>query len=73
MTWLKISIKNYRLEYLKLSFERMRKHGLKINPLKCVFGVSAIEFMGFVINQKGIEIDENKAKVILETCPPTNK
>jgi len=50
MTWLKISIKNDRLEYLKLSFERMRKHGLKINPLKCVFGVFAIEFMGFVIN-----------------------
>nr|KYP61973.1 Transposon Ty3-I Gag-Pol polyprotein [Cajanus cajan] len=29
------------IQHLKLSFERMRKHGLKMNPLKCAFGVSA--------------------------------
>jgi len=51
----------------------MRKHGLKMNPLKCAFGVFVTEFLGFIIHQKGIEIDKNKAKAILETSPPKNK
>ncbi|XP_020207614.1 uncharacterized protein LOC109792606 [Cajanus cajan] len=32
------------IQQLKLSFEKMRKHVLKMNPLKCAFGVSAGEF-----------------------------
>ena len=44
-----------------------------MNPLKCVFGVSAGEFLGFVIHQKGIKVDKNKTKSILETSPPKNK
>nr|KYP41617.1 Transposon Ty3-I Gag-Pol polyprotein [Cajanus cajan] len=59
--------------HLKLSFERMRKHGLKMNPLKCAFGVTAGEFLGFVIHQKGIEVNRNKTKAIMETKPPSNK
>nr|KYP59343.1 Retrovirus-related Pol polyprotein from transposon opus [Cajanus cajan] len=51
----------------------MRKHGLKMNPLKCAFGVTAGEFLGFVIHQKGIEVDRNKTKAIMETKPPSNK
>uniref|UniRef100_A0A151UFP1 Retrotransposable element Tf2 n=2 Tax=Cajanus cajan TaxID=3821 RepID=A0A151UFP1_CAJCA len=65
--------KEDHLCHLKLSFERMRKHGLKMNPLKCAFGVTAGEFLGFVIHQKGIEVDRNKTKVIMETKPPSNK
>nr|KYP53986.1 Transposon Ty3-I Gag-Pol polyprotein [Cajanus cajan] len=42
--------KEDHLNHLKLSFERMRKHGLKMNPLKCVFGFTAGEFLGFVIH-----------------------
>nr|KYP54813.1 Retrotransposable element Tf2 [Cajanus cajan] len=51
----------------------MRKHGLKMNPLKCAFGVTAGEFLGFVIYQKGIEVNRNKTKAIMETKPPSNK
>ena len=51
----------------------MRQHGLKMNPLKCVFGVSASESLGFVIDQKGIEVDKNKVIAILETSLPKNK
>nr|KYP65426.1 Transposon Ty3-I Gag-Pol polyprotein [Cajanus cajan] len=65
--------KEDHLCHLKLAFERMRKHGLKMNPLKCAFGVTAGEFLGFVIHQKGIEVDKNKTKAIMETNPPSNK
>nr|KYP40046.1 Retrovirus-related Pol polyprotein from transposon opus [Cajanus cajan] len=61
------------IQHLKLSFGRMRKHGLKMNPLKCVFSVSAGDFLGFVVHQKGIEIDKNKTREIMETKPPSNK
>jgi hypothetical protein len=36
---------------LQLAFERMRKYGLKMNPLKCAFGVSAGRFLGFVVHE----------------------
>jgi len=42
---------------LRLTFERIRKYGLKINPLKCAFGVSPGKFLGFIIHQHDIEID----------------
>nr|KYP45852.1 Retrotransposable element Tf2 [Cajanus cajan] len=65
--------KEEHLCHLKFSLERMRKHGLKMNPLKCAFGVTSGEFLGFIIHQKGIEVDRNKTKAIMETRPPSNK
>nr|KYP59949.1 Retrovirus-related Pol polyprotein from transposon opus [Cajanus cajan] len=65
--------KEKHLRHLKSSFERMRKHGLKMNPLKCAFGVTAGEFLGFIVHQKGIEVDRNKTKAIMETRPSSNK
>jgi len=53
-------------------FERMRKYGLKLNPLKCAFCVSIGEFLGFIVHEKGIEVDKNKAKTIIESSPPKN-
>jgi hypothetical protein len=32
---------------LHLAFEKIRQYGLKMNPLKCAFGVSAGKFFGF--------------------------
>lgn len=45
------------LEHLRKSFKRMRKHGLNMNPLKCVFCVQARDFLGFVVHKKGIKIN----------------
>jgi hypothetical protein len=40
---------------LRLAFEKMRLYKLKMNPLKCAFGVSAGKFLGFIVHEKGIE------------------
>jgi hypothetical protein len=40
-----------------LALERMPWYGLKMNPLKCAFGVSTDKFLGFIIHELGIEID----------------
>jgi hypothetical protein len=36
------------LANLRLALERMRQYGLKMNPLKYAFGVSAGKFLGFI-------------------------
>ena len=58
---------------LRLVFERMRKYGLKMNPLKCTFGVSAGNFLGFVIHEHGIEIDPKKIEAIQKVEAPKCK
>ena len=40
----------------------MRFHQLKLNPLKCAFEVQAETFLGFLGHQRGVEVDQNKAK-----------
>nr|MCH9869614.1 RNA-directed DNA polymerase [Serratia marcescens] len=60
------------LEDLRTVFVRLRKHSLKMNPLKCAFGVSTGKFLGFVVKHRGIEIDPSKIKAITEMPPPAN-
>jgi hypothetical protein len=49
---------------LRLAFERIRRYGLKMNPLKCAFDVSASKFLGFIIHKHGIEINHKKIESI---------
>jgi hypothetical protein len=51
----------------------MRKYNLKMNTLKCVFGVSAGRFLGFVVQEEGIEIDPKKVESIKKFAEPTCK
>ncbi|KAM1651514.1 hypothetical protein PS2_004194 [Malus domestica] len=62
-----------RLEDLKQALTRMRVHKLKMNPKKCVFGVRSGNFLGFLVHQRGVEVDKNKARAIVESPSPTNK
>jgi hypothetical protein len=51
----------------------MRRFRLKMNPLKCAFGVSAGKFLGFIIYEKGMEIDPKKIEAIRKVQAPTCK
>ena len=55
---------SHHLADLRLALERMRQYGLKMNPLKCAFGVSAGKFLGFIIHEKGIEIDPKRIEAM---------
>ena len=44
-----------------------------MNPLKCAFGVMAGNFLGFLVHNRGIAVDKNKAKAILQVKPLSNK
>ncbi|XP_040364410.1 uncharacterized protein LOC121049974 [Rosa chinensis] len=58
---------------LRKVFERMRQHKLKMNPAKCVFGVLAGDFLGFIVHQRGIEVPEDKASAVIHASPPRTK
>jgi hypothetical protein len=49
---------------LHLALERMCRYRLKMNMLKCVFGVLAGKFLGFIIHEHGIEIEPKKIESI---------
>ena len=51
----------------------MRLHRLKLNPLKCAFGVQTENFLGFSVHQRGVEVDQNKAKAIISAKALQNK
>jgi hypothetical protein len=37
---------------LRKAFDKMCRYGLKMNPCKCAFGVSARKFLGFIIHEQ---------------------
>jgi hypothetical protein len=61
------------LANLHLALERMHRYGLKMNPLKCVLGVSVAKFLEFIIYEHGIEIDPKKIESINKVQQPQSK
>ncbi|KAI5344076.1 hypothetical protein L3X38_011953 [Prunus dulcis] len=49
---------------------RLRKYQLKMNPLKCAFGVTSGKFLGFIVKHRGIEVDQTKIKAIRDMPEP---
>ena len=43
---------------------------MKLNPAKCLFGVSSGEFLGFMISQREIEANPEKVRAILDMVSP---
>lgn len=43
---------------------------MKLNPKKCVFGVTSGKFSGFLIDELGIEADPYKVKEVLDMTLP---
>jgi hypothetical protein len=58
---------------LKLSLERMKKYGLWMNPLKCAFGVTSKRLLGFIVHERGIQIDQKKIESIGKIGEPVCK
>lgn len=71
MTW-SLNHDRHHLEHLKTVFVKLCQYKLKMNPLKCAFGVTFAKFLGFVIRHRGIEVGLAKMKAIIELFPPTN-
>ena len=61
---------NDHLNDLQETFDTLWSYNMKLNPSKCVFGVTARKFLGFMVSQRGIEINPEKVRAIMELEPP---
>ena len=61
---------NDHLSDLQETFNTLQSYSMKLNPSKCVFGVTAGKFLGFMVSQRGIEVNLEKVRAILELEPP---
>jgi len=64
--------KSNHLYDLRMMFDLMRAHQLKMNPTKFFLGVSSGKFLKFIITSKRIHLDPDKIKVIQDMQPPKN-
>jgi len=53
-------------------FVTISKYRLKLNPEKCVFGVEAGKFLGFMLTERGIEANPDKCAAIIAMRSPTS-
>jgi hypothetical protein len=53
-------------------FAKLRQHGVKLNPEKCVFGVPRGMLLGFVMSECGIKANLEKISAIMDMGPIKN-
>jgi len=58
------------LEDLRKVFQRFREKRITLNPAKCQFGLSEIEFVGHIINKDGINFSKEKVLRVLDFPKP---
>ena len=54
------------LSDLRETFDTLRPYNMKLNPSKCAFGVTAGKFLGFMVSQRGIEVNPEKIRAIIK-------
>ncbi|RDX70171.1 hypothetical protein CR513_50610, partial [Mucuna pruriens] len=59
----------YQRAMVTLFYDMMHKevevyYRLRLNPAKCTFGVKTGKLLGFIVNERGIELDLDKVKAI---------
>ena len=60
------------VNHLAKAFQGLKDYKMKLNPTKCAFGVSTGKFLGFIVNNSGIEATRNKIRVVLDMRSPSN-
>ena len=53
-------------------FDKLRRHQLKMNPLKCIFSVTFDHFLWFIVWHSSIEVDQPKIETIRDVPESRN-
>ena len=56
--------------HLANTFAVLRKYRMKLNPLKCTFGVASGKFLDFMVNHRGIEVNPEKIQALINMESP---
>jgi hypothetical protein len=60
------------VEHIWYVFVVLQEQKLYANLEKCTFCTDKVVFLGFVISGQGVEVDEQKVKVVRDWMPPQN-
>ena len=60
------------IAHLAEAFHILKEYDMKLNPTKCAFGVSAGKFLGFIVNNRGIEANSDRIRVVLDMSSPSS-
>ena len=58
---------------MRQTFNRLKQYGIIINPTKCKFGTSSLQFLGHQVDSQGVHPLEEKVKVIKDFCRPATR
>ena len=59
-------------EHLRLILSKLREHRLYAKFSKCEFWLPQVSYLGHVISEKGIAVNPDNVKAIVEWFPPKN-
>ena len=60
------------IAHMSEAFQILREYNMKLNPAKFAFGVSSEKFLGYIVNNRGIKVNPDKIKHVLDMLPPSN-
>lgn len=70
--FVKSKVASDHVMHLAEIFNILRKFRMKPNPQKCIFGVESGQFLGFILNHRGIGANSVKIKALVEMHSPCN-
>ena len=62
--------KEEHLEHVRLVLQVLQENQLYINLKKCTFSTNKLLFLGFVVGEDGIQVDEEKVRAIRDWPAP---
>ena len=60
------------IKYIQIVLEYFKKAKLRLRLEKCEFYKEEVNFLGFIVNTKGVKISKDKIEVIQNWPQPTN-
>ena len=61
------------LSRLRQVFQRFQQANLKINPSKCTFFQTKVQFLGRIVSKDALQVDTEKFNAVLKFPTPTNQ
>src|SRR3984957_4937654 len=59
------------LHHIRQVLQTLRQHKLCANLEKCTFGMTQVQYLGYIVDEKGVHVDPKKIDVIQDWTSPT--
>jgi hypothetical protein len=59
------------LHHIRQVLQTLRQHKLCANLEKCTFGITQVQYLGYIIDERGVHVDPAKIQVIRDWPAPT--